>query len=513
MFSEGRWHRILTRARSHPLVIIWIVCSVAVVLPIWTARVLPMLDVPNHLAQVRAWHDHAHPSWNVGAYYDVRIRIVPYMLYHCLVDVLLYVMPIEAANKVCLSVDVLLYPLALRALARALGRSEWLALAGFILAYNQNFIYGFVSYLLGSCFLFFGLAAVLRFLDHGRHRDLLILGASGILTFLGHVLPYALFGVMTAVLVASEPRNWRRGAAALAALVPALVVGAVSFRGEHASGPFLYDSLHVVATWRDLSALAQEFPRRILDLFPGQFDMAILVVVAASTLALVSWRGVGGDNPEARLGTRRLLILIAVALVAYRALPFSIDRPMRWWFIAARMPSVLAALLVLLPGRRFIGRETLAFAPIVGAALVLSLHLTVLYRDFARRNADFFALLAKVPRGANTLVAVAHLWGSPNPGESSGDPASSAPVYWHWAEWATALKGGYSPYLFDVGFPVVPKPERALQAPAFGNWDGFRPSSAPAFDYYLIQHPVALSDPCCEVVAARSQWALLHRIR
>ena len=111
------------------------------------------------------------------------------------------------------------------------------------------------------------------------------------------------------------------------------------------------------------------------------------------------------------------------------------------------------------------------------------------------------------------MVAVAGVWGSPNPGESSGDPASSAPVYWHWAEWATALRGGYSPYLFDVGFLVVPRAGHQLRAPAFGDWDGFHPGKAPDFDYYLIQKPVSLSYPGCDLVEKRGTWALFRRNR
>jgi hypothetical protein len=513
MISAPRAQRMVSYFRARPLMIVWLGCTTLVLLPIWIPRVLPMLDVPNHLAQIRAWHDHDHPAWHVGEYFDVRIHVVPYMLYHCLVHLLMFVVPIEIANKLCVSLYVVLFPLALRALARALQRSEWLALSGFALAFNQSFIYGFVSYLLGSCFLFIGIAAVIRFADHARRRDLIWIGVSGIVTFLSHVLPYALFGIMTVALLACEPRNWRRALAVLAVLVPALIIGVLSFTSEHAHGPFLYDSLQVVGTWRSVGALIREAPHRILDLFPGELETVVLLILTATTIALIGWKGIRGEDDAAKRGTRRLVILLAVAVVFYRALPFSVDRPMRWWFIAPRMPSIIAALLVLLPAGPFSGRARLALVPVVGATVLLVAKLTTLYVDFSHRNADFFALLAKTPRGANTFIAVAGVWRSPNPGESSGDPASSGPVYWHWAEWATALKGGYSPYLFDVGFPVAPKPERALRAPGFGDWDGFHPGKAPAFDYYLIQHPVALSHPCCELVGKRGDWALMHRIR
>src|SRR5205823_2739105 len=133
-------------------------CALAVIalVPVWHQRMLPMLDTPDHLALARAWHDYHDPSWHIADYYTLRVRVVPYLLFYFLIHVLLFVFDIEVANKLILSAYLLLYPLSIWALARALGRSRWLALGGFALAFNPGWIYGFTSYLLATCWLFFG---------------------------------------------------------------------------------------------------------------------------------------------------------------------------------------------------------------------------------------------------------------------------------------------------------------------------------------------------------------------
>ena len=61
---------------------IWIALTIIAIMPIWTQRLLPQLDTPNHLALVRGWHSYNDPSFHVADYYDLRIRVVPYFLFY-----------------------------------------------------------------------------------------------------------------------------------------------------------------------------------------------------------------------------------------------------------------------------------------------------------------------------------------------------------------------------------------------------------------------------------------------
>ena len=111
-----------------------------------------------------------------------------------------------------LSRYLILFPLSILALARALKRSPWLALAGFALAFNQNWIYGFSSYLMGTCFMFFSLALLIRWLDGGdRWRALVVLGVSTVLAYFGHVMPWFCFGLCAIALLLQSARSGGAG--------------------------------------------------------------------------------------------------------------------------------------------------------------------------------------------------------------------------------------------------------------------------------------------------------------
>src|SRR4249919_981703 len=110
------------------LPLVWIGLTIAVLLPVWYARLLPMLDTPNHLALIRAWHNYNDPAYKIAEFYTLRIRPVPYFLFYLVIHLLMYVVNIEVANKLFLSAYLILFPLSILALARAVRRSPWLAL-------------------------------------------------------------------------------------------------------------------------------------------------------------------------------------------------------------------------------------------------------------------------------------------------------------------------------------------------------------------------------------------------
>src|SRR5437016_4751124 len=93
--------RLLTARDGLPAV--WLLLTVMALVPIWSARLLPMLDTPNHLALVRAWHSFDDPTYKLSEYYTLRIKPVPYIFFYAVLHLLMYVVPIEAANKIFLS--------------------------------------------------------------------------------------------------------------------------------------------------------------------------------------------------------------------------------------------------------------------------------------------------------------------------------------------------------------------------------------------------------------------------
>jgi hypothetical protein len=492
---------------------IWIALTIAVLIPVWSQRLLPMLDTPNHLALVRGWHNYSDPSYNIAPYYDLRIRIVPYFLFYWTIHMLMYLFEIETANKVFLSAYLILFPLSILYLAKVLRRSAWLALGAFALAFNMNWIYGFSSYLMGTAMMFFALGGLIRYLREGTQGSLFMLFAACGLAYLSHVMPWAVFGICACVLLVHYRHHWQRGLRASFAMSPSVILAAVAyFEDSQEKGMMRGDGF--AGVFREFPVALVEFPRRIMELFPGDLDYAVLGVITATTLGFILWKGTRAPEDDDRDANTPAILLVVMGLL-YTCLPYAMAKPLSWWNISPRLPSMMAPLILLLPAPQLRGWQRFLMAPVVIACLILPLKLRSLYRDFSKRNMPAMELLSRIPRGANTLLVVrGMMWGA-HPEESSGDPATSAPVYWHFPSWPTALNGGFDGYVFDQGIPVRPKKYKKLPAvPHWGGGDVFNVRQAPDFDYYVIRNPTPQFDnePAIEVVDKIQNWALYKRI-
>lgn len=507
-------NRLLQFLRRDPervaFVLIWIGMSIAALVPVWHQRMLPMLDTPDHLALVRAWHSYHDPSWRIAEHYILRVRIVPYLFFYWAIHMLMYVFPIETANKIFLSAYLLSYPISILLLARSLGRSRWLALGAFAIAFNPCWIYGFSSYLLGTCFLYFGWAQLIDYLNTERRTNLFGVFAFCLLAYLSHVMAWALFGLGALGLFWVYRRHISRLLYAAAAMAPTLLLAAWAFALEKREHAYMNRGHGLHGIWKDVPDSLEEFPRRVMEIFPGNLDMWALTVLAATVVIYLLWRE-RDTEPLAAAGTRCLRVLLWVLAIAYVMLPFTLDRPMSWWYVSARLPAIMAPLLLLLPTTSIRGWRTLAAIPMIVASVALPIHLTRLYTDFNRRNIGFMRMIDGLPRGASVLVLPRGLVSSG--AEESGDPASSAPVYWHFLSWPMALKGGFSPYLFNQGIPVQPRP--GLPYFNVARSDTFQFRANPQFDYYIIHEtsdPLRPDRSIRQVATSYGGWTLFKRV-
>ena len=83
-------------------------------------------------------------------------------------------------------------------------------------------------------------------------------------------------------------------------------------------------------------------------------------------------------------------------------LPYQITRPMSWWYVSPRVPSMMAPLIAALAGAALDGWRRLVMAPMILARVILPLTLARLYRDFSHRNAAFMQLVEPPRRRART---------------------------------------------------------------------------------------------------------------
>jgi hypothetical protein len=201
----------------------WLILGVWFLVPLWAVRVVPLHDLPNHLARITALHYLGDPSWNLRPFYQRSLSLVPYLGHYYVVHLLTYVFgTVTRANLVFMSIYVLSVPLAARALLLSLGRSPLLALLAYPIAVGYFFQWGFIAYCLAGALMLWGCAELHRHLETPTRASAARLFFACLCIYLCHVLPWALFGAYAMVLLIVELRRRRIGGAlwASSALLP-----------------------------------------------------------------------------------------------------------------------------------------------------------------------------------------------------------------------------------------------------------------------------------------------------
>jgi MFS family permease len=382
--------------RAFPFVFALVLCCS--VIPIWTGRYLPMVDLPQHLSMMQIWDNLDDPSLPFGQFFVERPGFTPYSGYYWVVRQLGRLLNLETANRVFLSSLVLGLPLATLWLLRALNRSPWLALFAVPLAYDFNFYFGFVNHSAGVVLAFAAIAAYVSYLrgrSLGRPMSALLVALPFAIAAT-HAFAFAIFGAGLAAFCIAFPTRWRT---ALAHAAPSSALMAWwMIRSSNA----VSDSSAAVEGLRmhALSRRVEEFPKNVLDWFldgGGALAMAAFLVLWVVAV-LLARRHHAWSDPE--IPARRTMIALAAgALIAYLVLPWGLGH-VHVYFIYPRF-AVLSCLLAAVAVPLTKGGQI----PLLGgAAAVCCLTWTFyLLGQFERRDAevgDLEGLAARMARGS-----------------------------------------------------------------------------------------------------------------
>ena len=214
----------------------WGIALVACIAPLWAARDLPMVDLPQHLYVLSALR-HLHDAGSIFAQtFEYRFRFTPYLGYYAGVGALEWVLPLETANRVFLTLVVLAFPLSVAFLLQTLRRPAWPALLAAPLAYGDSFAWGFVNSLAAMPLAVATLAAFVRAIERPaeRGRWSAWVAVTSLVGFLMHPAPVAFLALaLPWALLTSPAPDDRRGqpprewlahrALPLAGLLPLLV--------------------------------------------------------------------------------------------------------------------------------------------------------------------------------------------------------------------------------------------------------------------------------------------------
>lgn len=451
--------------------------------PLWRPHWLPCLDLPNTLSAVALWHRYGDASWRYQEFYRLNLLPLPYWGYMLPVHLLAYVAPIEIANKLFLSAYALALPVGVALLARRMGRSHWLALFSFALLYNINFALGFVTFCTGVAVLPYALWALDRFLDGPTRGRAVALALVTLALYFSHVLPWLFFGLAAALLLSCHTKYPRRVVAAAALMLPSVLVAIYAFSAARDGSTAVHPgALRYEAMREPLLDILRWVPQSLTPVWPGNKAYYIVIALFAAwmTLLLTDRREAPAPTGMAAIAHHyRLELLFALTALCVIFGPTHLYQPVDLWMIGTRFTPVAAMLGALMVRAPIVGWRRLVVGGVVAISTVQPVLLARSYVAFDKSAVHARRVIAHIPRGSSTLTLI---YGD------GRDPAVAdhAVPYLMFHAYAQLQAGGYDPWAVGNGFPMVPRPGRALPAPPWKHPEMFdQRTMASAYDFIL----------------------------
>ena len=220
--SSARWKET-DPAYRHKRILIFVLL-VLHVLPLWIFTYFPSQDGPAHIYNayvLKVFHD-ADEGALMRQYYQLNLTLFPNWFTHAFLMLLMYVIPPLVAEKILLSLIVVLFPLSLFYFLDATHKGKSLyGFLGFLFSYHYLLHMGFYSFSMSVPIFFFALGYFVKHKAEMTLNNVAILNILCILTYFCHILSYGLLTLsLILVSIISFYQNPRRIIALLSYMVP-----------------------------------------------------------------------------------------------------------------------------------------------------------------------------------------------------------------------------------------------------------------------------------------------------
>ena len=200
---------------------VFVVLSALLAVPIWLVKYPPLVDYPNHLARAFILHHLNDPHYNFAHFYASDWGLNPYFLADALIQVFQRFVGIYVAGRILLTLCILGLPLGVAFfLHRANPGNEYLALWALAIAYNPNFLMGFMSFELSVALCFFVVGVWLDYARTGEDKYWIWTLLLATLCFLTHLGGFGVAAVVIAAHTLFTSGMGRRMVRAVLVFVP-----------------------------------------------------------------------------------------------------------------------------------------------------------------------------------------------------------------------------------------------------------------------------------------------------
>ena len=221
---------------TKPLRILFAAMFAISVVPIWWFPIFPSQDGPAHLYNALVLADYQRvPAYR--EFYEIRLTAAGNLLSQLLMVLLVKLFPLFIADKIIVTLCVLLLPLALRYLLQSIDPDlAPLSFLGFVLAFSFFLHAGFWNFCLGVPLAFFTLGYFLRHRDESTFLTAAKLAGLSAVCYTAHLVAWGMLIAAVAAILAGCRNASRRPSLVLllAASVPAIFFLRYATEGSHA---------------------------------------------------------------------------------------------------------------------------------------------------------------------------------------------------------------------------------------------------------------------------------------
>ena len=505
--SIAGWATVRMFREDRLLLILTALLAVVTALPILVTTFLPLIDLGSNIGAAGLMDDIILRRGVPARHYFLTRAPIPYWTGYVIMGLLDVIGgPIFAANGLVLLVVVLL-PISVMRLLRALDRSPRAGLFAFVITWDVNLYWGWSTFQLGMAL---GLFALAWFAEVQKTRDglrVLPLVAAVALT---HIHAAVLVGFAGLLMAPIKRRPLQ--------MTLAHVIGLSGFA---VLLPWVLPTLLAPAAEGTLHINSPPITERLARLFEYSLDTMPSVwgvrwAAAAFLLLIVGPAALGGLTARRPAspsrGTGMAFVFLFVCLTLYLALPFEMYGPdiEHWWTYPRYSTYVLLGLL-LLPAPALAGRMAWALAPAIVITLGLASARVEQFKAYDDRTRPYLAIIEGIePHSTFLPLDMDDNW-------SGTRYASLGQLHGY----AAAARSSFDPHLFDhKNAPVRFRRRARLPIP---DWRRIPQTFSMeqmgrAYDY-LIVHPKAsdflprLAPNEVQLVRESGEWRLYKVVR
>lgn len=448
-------------------------------IPLFVTPFLPMKDMPYNAANAALLWPTAFGDPLMAQHFKINSPFVPYWTTYLLFTVLNRMAGPLIATKIVVALLLIGLPLAVMRLLSVLGRNPRLGLWAFLLTWDHNLYWGWLTFQMGMIFALLCIAELIR--AQTLKQAMLRVFPLSLLVGFSHIHAIGLLGVSAIFLSFTERPFIRRllihGLSTSGACITLVgwMAGALAsnLSAKNISRASSYE-------WHTLDIKASKLFQYTLDNIPGEKTTAIAFLVLLIGPLLLASAKRGPQSPNDKTAFKKAIAVLCAPLVLYLSLPMAVRSPVEHWHTYPRYATYILLGLLLLPKPRLDGKRFALLIPGIIAAFYLDRAITRQFASFGSRAAPFLSVIAPIPPHSKVL---------PLAYEGNDPSIKIFPAFGLFHAYVAPLTSSYSPYLWDhPSNPLLYKQENRLPRPTQrGQTDFSIAKHAKYYDYILVQ--------------------------